>query len=289
MARLQQPEHVARPHDRARPDDGAQRLVGGAQAVVVVDRHHAPPADRPGEHDGARAGGEHGPADAAHEVDAPVAAPVRVRRGAEPSADRGHRQERPRVPRPRRRDPGPVGRRRHLQHRRPVGRCRGAAGRWLPRRGRFAGSCRPVGRRWLPRRSGLAVGCRPTVGRRCPRRRSGGLRTRRPEARRPTGSGLVGNPSRARSGNQRRNQHCHAEGAHERATHPPRPARTHGRHEPGPPRCVHRLRLTGTATARGSVAWLVDGAWPRWTTAGRGVGPIQPRAYTRSAPRFASR
>jgi hypothetical protein len=100
MARLQQSDHVAGPDDGARLHGGLHRLVRRAQAVVVVHRHHATAAHRSGEHHGAGARGENGLTGGAHEVDAPMAAPVRVRRGFEPRRDGGRRQERPRVPGP---------------------------------------------------------------------------------------------------------------------------------------------------------------------------------------------
>ena len=104
MARDEGAEHGRRArHDRARRTAGHERLVGGAQAVVVLDRHDAVPGDRAREDDGAAARREHRLTDGAREVDAPVARPERVlgrpeRRAAPPG---GAASERPRrTPRP---------------------------------------------------------------------------------------------------------------------------------------------------------------------------------------------
>jgi hypothetical protein len=157
VARFQQPEHGAGSDERARSDGGPHRLVRGAQAVVVVDRHHAPAAHRPGEHDRAGARREHGLPCGAHEVDAPVAAPVRVRRWAEARGDRGSRQERPRVPRSGGRVPRARGRHRwHLPHERLIRARHGCGGRGAED-GRGRPRCaRAVGAGCVRGRDGLA-------------------------------------------------------------------------------------------------------------------------------------
>ena len=87
MARDEGAEHVAARHHRARVDGRHERLVGGAQAVVVLDRHDTVPRDGAGEHDRAAASGQHRLAEGPGEVDAAVARPERVLRRPERCRD----------------------------------------------------------------------------------------------------------------------------------------------------------------------------------------------------------
>ena len=259
MARFQQPEHVARPDRHARPHGRAHRLVGGAQAVVVVHRHDAPGADRPGEHDRAGTGREHGLSGGADEVDPTVATSVRVRRRPEPRADRGSRQERPGVPRTRRGDPGPVRRCRDLQDARSVGRARPAAGPRLPGRGRPVGRRLRAAGRWLPQR---------------------GLPVRHGEGRRSITPCLVRRRERPRE--QRRR----ADGADERAAHPPRGDTIRRRGWPPPTEAAdHELPLAGSTGSawcrRGRSGGRVPGLW---MARGRG-GRLRDAPSGRSGPR----
>ncbi|GAA4448467.1 hypothetical protein GCM10023170_031400 [Phytohabitans houttuyneae] len=64
---------VAGGHGLSGGDGGLQRLVGGAQAVRVVDAHDASTGHAAGEMDGAGAGGSHCHTRDGGEVDATVA------------------------------------------------------------------------------------------------------------------------------------------------------------------------------------------------------------------------
>jgi hypothetical protein len=147
MSRLQQPDHGTGTDDGACRHRGPHRLIGRAETVVVVHRHDAPTAHRPREHDRAGARREHGLAGRAHEVDAPVPGPVRVRRLPEPGRDHGSRQQRPGVPGAGHRHTGP--------------------GRWRARNTRDGRiRCRCVGRRRGLRALRVAPGARGRLDRR---------------------------------------------------------------------------------------------------------------------------
>jgi hypothetical protein len=286
MARLQQTDHRTGPDEGSGRDGGPHRLVGRPQPVVVIHRHHASAADRPGEDDGAAARREHGPAGRAHEVDAAVAGSERVRRGPEPRPERGRRQEWPGVPRPGCGNAGPGrGRRRLVRPGRGIGRCVGW--RWF-RQGwsRRRHPCEPERRVLLP--AGFGAGM-PDLSGLPPHDLPPGLdRLRRDRGcfRRCRERGCVwrrrgcGRVRRCRDREERRGRDRRGE----TSAGPPRGA-PRGRPPVGGCVPVHGARVAPPAGVGERMAGSVDGAGPRWTAVGRAGRRPRPAAYTRSAPR----
>ena len=90
-------QHGSRRDRRPPRDDRGHRFVGGPQAVRVLDRHHAAARQRPGEHHGARGGGEHGGALLRSQIHAAVTRAEAVRRLPERHLHRRDRPQRPGV------------------------------------------------------------------------------------------------------------------------------------------------------------------------------------------------
>jgi hypothetical protein len=129
------------------------RLVTGPQTPAVLDRHHAPVGQRPRVQHRARPGGEHGLADGADQVDAPVPGPVWIGGRLERPCDRGHGGQRPPEPGHRSgRGEGAGGGRGH-RHRGRRWRPRGSRGPRRHRRGSPGRRRGSPGRRWRPRGS----------------------------------------------------------------------------------------------------------------------------------------
>lgn len=124
-------------------DPGPDRLVGGAQPVVVADGEYRPAGDRAGEQDGPGAGRADLRAGRVCQVHAPVPGHPRLRRRVEPACHAGWTGQRPPEPSGGRRPPGraPVSRR----DVRPVKDRRRAARRHRPVKARRGDARQPEG------------------------------------------------------------------------------------------------------------------------------------------------
>jgi hypothetical protein len=120
VARGEPAEHGAAGDGGAGPDRDRERLVGGAQAARVVNRHDAPARQHAGVDHHPHAGRQHGLARRTGQVHPAVPRPVRIRRRIEPPHHRGPPRQRPppspdgggHEPRARRCERGGAGRRR---------------------------------------------------------------------------------------------------------------------------------------------------------------------------------
>ena len=145
VARDEGAEHIALRHDRSRVDGGHERLVGGAQAIVVLDRYDALSSDGPREDDRAAARCQHRLTNGSSEVDPSVARPERVFRRSERHEHEGRRAQGPGIPE--------VGHGRPAIERRPDA----ARVRRSPWRGARTGRARSgFARRWCRRGDGRA-------------------------------------------------------------------------------------------------------------------------------------
>jgi hypothetical protein len=295
MAGQQHAEHGSGGNRGPGPHHRLERLVGRAQAVVVIDRNHTSTADRPGEDHDAGARREHRLTDRSKQVGAAVSRSVRVLRRPERRGHGRRRRQRPRVSRPRCRHPGP-GRRHPLRVETGVVRCSGKARqiRSRPGCGLIVGPRRPGprGRSGNPGFAGRHLHGQPDT--RQPDR------PLRPAVRQRTSPGEATARRRGRRGRRRpgqRSRHrrrCqHAAGQHQhgssgdppRDRHPPprNPAdecragqRRHDR-EPSPRLLPHATNLRDYGPVRGPGSRSVDDPSRLGTTSDARGTPRRPR------------